>query len=91
MDSTDKSQNNLRIFKVGQEFNITYYPKNKVMKLRIVGRNNNRVSYTIDDGEVKEYRVNRVSYPPSESLLIDDYSAVFSYNYIGCDDIRFND
>lgn len=81
----------VRDFQIGREYYITHYPSNKVQKLRIVSRNKNRVSYSIDNGDVKEYRVNKVCYPPSESLLIDDYSAVFSYNYIGCDDINITD
>ena len=92
----------VRDFQIGREYYITHYPSNKVQKLRIVSRNKNRVSYSIDNGDVKEYKIhfdrdldisalNKVCYPPSESLLIDDYSAVFSYNYIGCDDINITD
>lgn len=88
MTKQDNDINNSRCFQIGREYYITHYPSDRVQKLRVVGRDKNRVSYSIDNGDVHEYRVNKVCYPPSESLLIDDYSAVFSYNYIGNTEIE---
>lgn len=68
----------VQLFEVGQEYKIFNYVSNKMCLLRILDRRDKWLLISLD-GIEKEVRATPVSNPLSESILLDDYTPVFSY------------
>lgn len=70
-----------KYFSIGSQYKIYDYEKDFSHILEIKGRKGNWLSIAID-GILSEARVYPVANPLSESILLDGYSPVFSYNEI---------
>ena len=68
-------------FEVGDKFRIVDYSKDQYGELEIVSRNGKWVTVLIGDKQIQA-RAYEVRNPFSESLLLEGYSPVFSYNSI---------
>lgn len=65
-------------FDVGSRYRIIHYPTDKVYDLRIIDRKDNWVTVSLC-GKEKQVRIYSISNPKSESILLDDFSAVYAY------------
>jgi hypothetical protein len=68
-------------FKVGTHYRTINYVTDKVCEIEIVGRKGSWLTIKLD-GVEKNVRTYPVSNPYSESILMNDYSPVFSYQNI---------
>lgn len=68
-------------FNVGDRYRIVNYEKDQYLDMEILTREDKWVTVQIGDKQVQA-RVYDVKNPFSESILLDGYSPVFSYNSI---------
>lgn len=79
--NTYKKEKSVKQFVSGQTYRIVNYELDKSYNMQILSRNGNWVTILIDDNII-EARVYPVANPLSESILLDNYSPVFSYQSI---------
>ena len=70
-----------KVFESGFLYRIVNYKTDKHYTLEIKDRKGKWVTILLD-GILKEVRVYPVTNPFSESILLDDYSPVYSYNFL---------
>ena len=68
-------------FEVGSKFRIMDYDKDQYQELEILDRDGSWATVQIGDKQTQA-RIYDVKNPFSESILLDGYSPVFSYNSI---------
>ena len=78
---TYKKEKSVKQFVPGQTFRIFNYEEDKSYELQILDRKGKWITLLID-GSLLEARAYQVSNPLSESILLDGYSPVFSYQSI---------
>ncbi len=66
-------------FIVGKEYRVMNYETDKCSNISVLEHKGTWVRINIED-RVREVRVYRVNYPPSESILLNGYSPIYSYN-----------
>ena len=74
-------------FAVGDKFHIINYENDQHLDLEILSRNERWATVLLGDKQI-QVRLYKVSNPFSESILLDGYSPVFSYNFMNTDDIK---
>lgn len=77
----DKRVKPPKLFVAGSKYRVTNYITDRVSEVEILSRKDTWCTILLD-GVKKEVRVYPVSNPLSESILMDGYSPVFSYNTI---------
>lgn len=77
----DKRVKPPKLFVAGSKYRVTNYITDRVSEVEILSRKETWCTILLD-GVKKEVRVYPVSNPLSESILMDGYSPVFSYNTI---------
>ena len=75
----DKRVKPPKLFVAGSKYRVTNYITDRVSEVEILSRKETWCTILLD-GVKKEVRVYPVSNPLSESILMDDYSPIFSYN-----------
>ena len=67
------------VFVVGGVYRITNYETDKVYDLTVLSRKDKWLTILLDSKELL-VRANKVCNPVSESILLDNYSPVYSYH-----------
>ncbi len=72
-------------FSIGDKFRIIHYENDQYLDLEILSREDKWATVLIGDKQI-QVRLYKVTNPFSESILLDGYSPVFSYNPINNND-----